>query len=582
MSATNILISVGAKTGAAVKGINDVSKALEHQATTAEKTRAYLKKAMPAALAVTGALVTGGALAIKAASDQEQAFGALDSVFKNQAASMQEWAKGQEEIGLSATEAGNAAALLGSQLKNSGSSAKEAAEQSQKLVGLGADLAATFGGPAVDAVDALSAAYKGEFDSLEKYGVSIKASDVQARLAAKGQGKLTGAAKKAAEQAAISDSTAGASERLKAKVKNLSAELGDKLLPYVEDVVDKFIEFTDWASENQGLITAIAVVVGGLTLAIIALNVAMGIWTAVTTAWSVATAIATLVGAAFGAVVAFITAPITLIILAIVALIVIIVLLYKNWDTVKDFLARTWQWIKDKAVELWGALKEWFAAAWQWIKDKATEVWTAIKDFFARTWQAIKDKVQSIWDSIKTWLAETWQAIKDKAVEAFNALKDKIAEVWGAIKDKVKEKVTDLLDYIKGLPGKMKDAIGDLGSLLYKKGRDLIGGLIDGIKSMASAVVNAILNLLPGPVRSVISNTLGIGGGTRATPRTLAVAGRSLSPAAATTRSAGYGTVTINLYGAASNEDARVVKRALEGYDVSVGRSAGQRLARAW
>ena len=55
---------------------------------------------------------------------------------------------------------------------------------------------------------------------------------------------------------------------------------------------------------------------------------------------------------------------------------------------------------------------------------------------------------------------------------------------------------------------------------------------------------------------------------------------RSLSPALSSR--SGVNTATINLYGSASAQDARVIKRALEGYDVSQGRGPGTPLAVAW
>ena len=46
------------------------------------------------------------------------------------------------------------------------------------MITTASDLAATFGGTTKEAVEALGSAFKGEFDPLEKYGVSLKASTV--------------------------------------------------------------------------------------------------------------------------------------------------------------------------------------------------------------------------------------------------------------------------------------------------------------------------------------------------------------------------------------------------------------------
>ena len=92
-----------------------------------------------------------------------------------------------------------------------------------------------------------------------------------------------------------------------------------------------------------------ALTFGIYTLAINASAIATGIWTTVT-------GVATTVGTAFGVVLAFITSPIGLIVIAIGLLIATGVLLYKNWDTVKEKLGDFWEYMK----EVGGNIKDFF------------------------------------------------------------------------------------------------------------------------------------------------------------------------------------------------------------------------------
>jgi phage-related protein len=57
--------------------------------------------------------------------------------------------------------------------------------------------------------------------------------------------------------------------------------------------------------------------------------------------------------------------------------------------------------------------------------------------------------------------------------------------------------------------------IGDLGSTLFNKGKDLIRGFINGIRSMAGAILDAILGILPKSIRGVVSGALGLTRSTR-------------------------------------------------------------------
>lgn len=197
-----------------------------------------------AAVAVTGA-----------ASEAQQSIGATESVYGKYADTVV--AKSNEAasaVGLSANAYRETSNVLGAMLKNAGTPLDKLAAKTDKLVGLGGDLAATYGGTTTEAVEALSSLLRGEADPIERYGVSIKQSDVNARLAAQGLGKLTGEALKQAEaQARLdllykqtgaaqgqfareSETFAGQQQRMTASVQNISASLGTALLPALTEV----------------------------------------------------------------------------------------------------------------------------------------------------------------------------------------------------------------------------------------------------------------------------------------------------------------------------------------------------------
>ena len=152
-------------------------------------------------------------------------------------------------------------------------------------------------------------------------------------------------------------------------------------------VGDKISEFNSFLSEHQEILVAAAVAVGGLTTALLIYNgaailasIQSGIETGMliamyTTEW-IATAATTALGAAF----AFLTSPITIAILAITAIIAVGVLLYKNWDT-----------IKEKASELGAYLQE----KCEGMKESWNNFWDAIGGKVSAVWQGIKNAVKS-------------------------------------------------------------------------------------------------------------------------------------------------------------------------------------------
>lgn len=212
-----------------------------------------------AALVGTAGLVQGFKSVSGAASDAQQSLGATESIFKQYADTVvKESERAATKYGLSANEYRENSNLLGALFKGQGVELDKLAGKTDDMIGIAADLSAQFGGSSKEAVEALSSAFKGETDPIERYGISIKQSDVNARLAAKGQDQLTGAARKQAEQIARTelivagaadaqgafareaDTAEGSQQRLTAQWKDAQAQLGQRLLPAITDVTQWF------------------------------------------------------------------------------------------------------------------------------------------------------------------------------------------------------------------------------------------------------------------------------------------------------------------------------------------------------
>jgi phage-related protein len=158
------------------------------------------------AAAAAGALGIGAFFqsAISGAANLEQSVGAIDAVFKGSADQMHNLAKtAATDVGLTADEFNNLGTVIGSQLKNGGTSMEDLAPKTNKLIGLGADLASMFGGTTKEAVEAMSSAMRGESDPIERYGVSLSATRVEAEAAALGFQKVGGELSQEAKQAGI-------------------------------------------------------------------------------------------------------------------------------------------------------------------------------------------------------------------------------------------------------------------------------------------------------------------------------------------------------------------------------------------
>jgi len=111
------------------------------------------------------------------------------------------------KLGMTNSEFIHTAASIGDLLKPMGFTSDEAANMSSELVNLSGALSAWSGGQmsATDVADTITKAMLGETDGLKALGIAISAADVEARIAEKGQKKLTGAAMEQAKAIAVQE-----------------------------------------------------------------------------------------------------------------------------------------------------------------------------------------------------------------------------------------------------------------------------------------------------------------------------------------------------------------------------------------
>lgn len=197
-SANKVASSTAVKLGKAFDTVRDrTSGALKHLGDFAQKFQVH-------ASLVSGAVALAGRSFADYAAEAEQSYGAVESIFGKHADKIINSSKNSAKaVGLSGREYRELASVTGAMLKNLGLPIEETTETTKKLVGVGADLAATFGGSTKEAMEAIGSLLRGEADPIERYGVSIKKADINARLAAQGLDKLEGEALKQAEAQAL-------------------------------------------------------------------------------------------------------------------------------------------------------------------------------------------------------------------------------------------------------------------------------------------------------------------------------------------------------------------------------------------
>lgn len=255
--------------------------------------------------------------------------------------------------------------------------------------------------------------------------------------------------------------------------------------------------------------------------------------TAALTAWNAICAVGTAVTSALGVAFAFLTSPIGLVCVAIAAVIAIGVLLYKNWDTVKEKASQLGDWI----VGVFNNLKEKASAAIQEFADKfpvafaflssvfeswkqtITNIFSGVKQVFQGVVQFISGVFTGDWskalDGLKNIFSGAFRALSSLALAPLNALKGAVVGAFNAIDTAtggklsvIKNKVSDAFSSIKKTAGSImqaaKDTISEKLSNI-KSAYEEHGGGIKGIAAAATGYISEKINGAKQVVSSVTS-----------------------------------------------------------------------------
>lgn len=565
----------------AIKIVSDVKDGTKGLDTATSKLDAFQQKvnkaSIPAAAIVAGAGIAGKAV-IGYASDAEQAVGGVETVFGKHAAEVTRQAgKADQALGLSEAAYNSLATNVGGSLKKAGFAQDELGGKTDDLISRAADLSSVFGGDTVSATGAMGAALRGEFDSLEQYGVFLNAAAVNSELARTGQDKLTGSALDAAKKQATynlimeqsadyagnfakeADTAAGAEQRAAAARENAAAAIGTMLLPAYTMLQNTLATVATFVTENSTAVGILAGIVTGLAATVLLVNGALRVYTAVTAAWTVVTKAAAVGQRILNA--AMKANPIGLVITAATILIGLFVLLYNRSETFRN------------AVQAAGRLGQ---AALGWVLDKARALGSGISTVasgISSRWSSMVAGIRRIWDSAVNRIRSAWTSTVNAAKSAADRLGSGVTTVVNGIRSG--------FDRVMSVLRRVGSAFTSAGNI----GRNAMNGIVSVVRNLIGWVNSALSKLksvtnIGGGIKALGRGIGSLFGWQRVTPQappldgspfylTAAEASRlipsmPLAPAGGG-RAGGRRTVVVNIYGAIDpNRTARHVREVLD------------------
>ena len=467
MSSNDVVVALRALGQVAFKNaMNASAESVERIGASAERSSKQVKASgddaqksskgwKASARSVAGWAISAGAIAgaasyVKtatgAATDLNEEINKASVVFRGAEKPLIDWSNTTaSSLGIARQEALAAAGTFGNMLVPMGFARKDAANMSQRMVGLAADMASFNNADPSETLDALRAGLAGESEPLRKFGVFL--NDARLKQEAlnmgiyDGKGPLDSATKAQATYALIlkdtkdaqgdfkrtSGSLANQQRILKAQWTNLAATIGKAVLP----VALKLAQALTFLTKHTEILIPLVILITGLFAA-----------------YAVAQTAAAIAALSFNA--AFLLIP-----LAIAAVVAGIIIAYKKVG-----------WFRDAINWLWGAIKtvfNWIKANWKvlLVGLLAGPFGLAVA-LIAKHWDKVKKGASAVVDWFKGWGSKIVNAIA-------NGIKAAPGVILDAIKSLLPWKVA----------GKIMDTLGGgghfAGGVLYGNGLRLVG-----------------------------------------------------------------------------------------------------------
>ena len=254
--------------------------------------------------------------------------------------------------------------------------------------------------------------------------------------------------------------------QLGGSVVRLGATIAQVLAPGIEKAAGAVEKFTGWLQQLSPEQAKLTLIVIGLVAALAPLLITIGkLVVLIGQIMEFAPALA----AAFAA----INISLLPIIATIAAVIAIGVLLYKNWDKIREYGERVFKKISD---------------GWNKLKQTVTKNATDMKNGITNAWNLIKTTVTNAMTAVHTAVTTKLTALKTGFAEGMNNIKSTVSEKLAAVKEAFFGKIGEIKE-------KVSSGFSDIKSSITGKFADAYDSVKSKINSMVEKVQNGVAKL---------------------------------------------------------------------------------------
>ena len=199
---------------------------------------------------------------------------------------------------------------------------------------------------------------------------------------------------------------------------------------------------------------------------------------------------------AIGSLVAILGGPITI---AIGVAVAAGVLLWKNWDTVKEAAGKLGSWIGEKwdgiskaTGEAWDNVKKWTSEKWESANKSVSDTADSIGTKVSTKWGEISKTTSDTWDNVKKWTSDKWGDISEKVGSGAKTAWSNAGKWWSKLGEDSASTFDSIIEKAKGFGSSIGEKLSGGWKAVKDGMKSMFRGMIDGAVWGVNKVIDGV------------------------------------------------------------------------------------------